>query len=160
VAAAAGGAVLGEAEVGELGVEVLAGRMRSKGELEGAVHAHDGGATRGKRRGAAYRVEEDVGGLEVPVDDVLLRRVQEGQPAGGANGDAQPEAPRQRLHGCSGLWLMMHRKTKELPLVHHRHILILTSEQSTIRLACADNATDRPSMCHSPQHKDLVFFPS
>ena len=94
------------------------------------------------------------------VDGLLLRRVQEGQPAGGADGDAQPEAPRQRrLHGGSALWLMMHRKTKELSLVH-RHILNLTSEQSTTirRLACADNATDRPSMCHSPQHKDLVFF--
>jgi len=44
-----------------------------------------------------YRVEEDVGGLEVPVDDLLLRRVQEGQPARRADGDLEPRAPRQRL---------------------------------------------------------------
>ena len=45
----------------------------------------------------AYRVEEDVGGLEVPVDDLLLRRVQEGQAARRADGDLEPRAPRQRL---------------------------------------------------------------
>jgi hypothetical protein len=44
-----------------------------------------------------YRVEEDVGRLEVPVDDLLLRRVQEGEAAGRARGDLEPPAPRQRL---------------------------------------------------------------
>jgi hypothetical protein len=44
-----------------------------------------------------YRVEEDVGRLEVPVDDLLLRRVQEGEAARRARGDLEPPAPRQRL---------------------------------------------------------------
>lgn len=43
------------------------------------------------------RVEEDVGRLEVPVDDLLLRRVQEGQPARRADGDLEPRVPCQRL---------------------------------------------------------------
>jgi hypothetical protein len=52
-----------------------------------------------------YRVEQDVRGLEVPVDDVLLRRVQERQPTSSADRDAQPEAPRQWLRRTSALWL-------------------------------------------------------
>ena len=44
-----------------------------------------------------YRVEEDVGRLEVPVDDLFLRRVQEGEAARRARGDLEPPAPRQRL---------------------------------------------------------------
>ena len=34
-----------------------------------------------------YRVEEDVGGLEVAVDDLLLRRVQEREASSCSNGD-------------------------------------------------------------------------
>lgn len=51
-----------------------------------------------------YRVEEDVGGLEVPVDDVLLRGVQEGQAARRVDRHAQPEAPRQRLERARAFW--------------------------------------------------------
>ena len=37
-----------------------------------------------------HRVEQDVGGFEVPVDDRLLGFMEEGQPFGSANGDLQP----------------------------------------------------------------------
>ena len=43
-----------------------------------------------------HRVEQDVGGLEVPVDDRLLGFMEEGQPFGSANGDLQPCWPWQR----------------------------------------------------------------
>lgn len=72
------------------------------------IELDDGVYSGGRRqRAGRYRVEEDVGGLEVSVDDVLLRRVEERQPAGRADGDAQPEAPRQRLlrRRASALWL-------------------------------------------------------
>jgi hypothetical protein len=52
-------------------------------------------------RRVIYRVEEDVGGLEVPVDDLLLRRVQERQAARRADRDVEPPAPRQRLKCCA-----------------------------------------------------------
>ena len=44
-----------------------------------------------------YRVEENVGGLEVAVDHGLLGDVEERQPFRGADGDVQPGRPRQ--HG-------------------------------------------------------------
>jgi hypothetical protein len=37
-----------------------------------------------------YRVEQDVGRLEVPVDDGLLGVVKEGEALGGAHRDVQP----------------------------------------------------------------------
>ena len=40
-----------------------------------------------------YPVEEDVGCLEVPVDDLLFQRVQEGEAARRACGDLEPSAP-------------------------------------------------------------------
>lgn len=48
-----------------------------------------------------YRVEEDVGGLEVAVDDLLLRRVQEREASSCSNGDLEPYAPREWLKRCS-----------------------------------------------------------
>jgi len=37
-----------------------------------------------------YRVEQNIGGLEVAVDHRSLRLVQERQPLGGADGDLEP----------------------------------------------------------------------
>lgn len=116
VAAAAGRAVLGEAKVGELRVEVLQGAerrvrrrvlVRNCARMDRAVMcaARWGLQCRAERGLSPYRVEEDVRGLEVSVDDVLLRGVQEGQTARRADRDAQPEAPRERLERASAFWL-------------------------------------------------------
>lgn len=40
--------------------------------------------------GRTYRVQQDVGGLEVPVDDRVLGLMEERQPFGGTQGDLQP----------------------------------------------------------------------
>lgn len=42
-----------------------------------------------------YRVEQNVGGLEVAVDHRRLGFVQERQPLGGADGDLEPRRPWQ-----------------------------------------------------------------
>jgi hypothetical protein len=101
VALAGGGAVLGEPEVGELGVVVLPMYRREENELSLALMItpyvqvqlrvyHVRGSHGGfnfcayiRSRSTTYRVEEDVGGLEVAVDDLPLRRVQEREAAGG-----------------------------------------------------------------------------
>ena len=46
--------------------------------------------------GEAYRVEKNIGGLEVAVDDGRLGLVQERQPLGRADGDLEPRRPWQR----------------------------------------------------------------
>jgi len=45
----------------------------------------------------AHRVEQDVGGLEVAVDDRRVGVVEEGEALGGAGGDLHPPHPR---HGA------------------------------------------------------------
>ena len=45
----------------------------------------------------AHRVEKDVGGLEVAVDDRRVGVVEEGEALGGAGGDLHPPHPR---HGA------------------------------------------------------------
>ena len=50
----------------------------------------------------AYRVEQDVGGLEVAVDHRRVGVVEEGEALGGAHGDLHPRHPREgAVDACS-----------------------------------------------------------
>lgn len=105
VAVAAGRAILGETEVGQLGVVILRGVAgeesmgfctcsRLSVVLMGCEETY-------MHEANVYRVEEDVRGLEVSVDDLLFGRVEEGQATRRANGDAQPKVPGDWFEGAA-----------------------------------------------------------
>lgn len=109
VAVAAGRAILGETEVGQLGVVILRGVAgeesmgfctcsRLSVVLMGCEETY---ICMRRTANVTYRVEEDVGGLEVSVDDLLFRRVEEGQATRRANGDAQPKVPGDWFEGAA-----------------------------------------------------------
>jgi len=74
----------------------------------------------------AYRVEKNIGGLEVAVDDGRLGLVQERQPLGGADGDLEPRRPRQRREE-----ILEEMVLEALPghvLVHQHPVVVLVAE--------------------------------
>ena len=125
--------LLGEPEVRQLGVEFLADRERERGTAggESLIDAFNwwpppapAAGIAVQRRLTTNRVEQDVGGLEVPVDDGAVGPVEEGEAPGDVQRDGQPRRPRQAAGAAEQVVL---QAALGHELVHQQPVVVLAA---------------------------------